>query len=79
MDGWLMCGRITGTQSTAMIIEEIAINNFDLLVIIFCIEGVMGCIFQYIPVGIPSHRTIKIEWYIHRIGSMYVLDDLNNT
>lgn len=79
MDGWLMCGRITGTQSTAMIIEEIAINNFDLLVIIFCIEGVMGCIFQYIHVGIPSHRTIKIEWYIHRIGSMHVLDDLNNT
>jgi hypothetical protein len=79
MDGWLMCGRITGMQSTAMIIEEIAINNFDLLVIIFCIEGVMGCVFQYIPVGISSHRTIKIEWYIHRIGSMYVLDDLNNT
>ena len=59
MDGWLMCGRITGTQSTAMIIEEIAINNFDLLVIIFCIEGVMGCIFQYIHVGIPSHRYYK--------------------
>ena len=71
-------GELLACKFNAMIIEEIAINNFDLLVIIFCIEGVMG-VSSNTSCGDSKSSHYKNRGHIHRIGSMHVPDDLNNT